>query len=265
MAQRNVKDVGEEIADEKEDLKAAEEREKERKAQEEIEKEERKAAEKEAEKEERKSKEEKVVQVRKKPRHGKKYRSLAEQVEKGKEYPISEALELATKTSPTKFDATVEAHVKINSKEKNIRGTLILTGGVVKEKRILAANDKNVEEIIAKVKKGDIDFDVMIADLKVMPKLAQLAKTLGPKGLMPSPKAGTAVENVEEAIEELKRGRVEFRADKFNIVHMPIGKISFGIDRIRENYDALMSHLPKRLESIYVSTTMGPSIKVKGK
>lgn len=254
--------VSDEVIDEKKILKEAEEREKERKKEEA----EAKAEEKEVEKEEKKEERIKESQKRRKPLHGKKYREIAKQIEKGKEYTIAEAIELSLKTSPAKFDATVEAHFRINAKEKNIRGMITLTGGLVKEKKIQEVSESNIEEVIAEVKAGKINFDVMIADMKVMPKLAQLAKVLGPKGLMPSPKAGTAVEDVKKAIEELKSGKVEYRADKFNIVHLALGKVSFGDERIKENYDAIIGALPfKKIVSIYLTTTMGPSVKVTRK
>ncbi|MEK7096668.1 MAG: 50S ribosomal protein L1 [Patescibacteria group bacterium] len=267
MAQRKVTEIAsEEIIDEKSILKQAEEREKERKEQEKVEKEENKQEEKKvtqhgssrAESRELSKK----VQIRKKPRHGKNHRKVSELIEKDKEYPTDEAIELALKTSTVKFDATVEIHVKINGKEKNIRGTVTLPGGVAKMKKAVGITEKNVDEMIEKIKANKLEFDILVADLKVMPKLAVLAKLLGPKGLMPSPKAGTAVEDVDKAIAELEGGKVEFRADKDNIVHLAIGKISFGAEKIRENYDALLAHLPKRIDSIHLATTMGPSIKV---
>jgi large subunit ribosomal protein L1 len=251
---------------EKDLLKEAEEREKERKAEEEAQKEE---AKKEAlvhKKEQHAEEKKKKAAARVKPRHGKKYREIAKNIEKDKEDPMAEAIELALKSSPAKFDATVEMHVKINPKEKNIRGMVTLPGGVVKEKKVLEVMEENVEDVIADVKAGKAEFDVMIADLKVMPKLAQLAKVLGPKGLMPSPKAGTAVEDVKKAAADLAGGKVEFRADKYNIVHMPLGKISFGAEKVAQNYNSIMAVLPnKKVESIYLSTTMGPSVKVTRK
>lgn len=255
-----------EVLDEKELLKEAEAREKERKAEEEK-------ARLEAKKEEEKEKTSKIkekkaekVQVRVAPRHGKKYRKLAELIEKNKEYPIHEALDLAIKTSPTKFDATIEFHARINKKEKNIRGMVVMPGGLVKEKRIKEVLENNVDEVIADIKAGKTDFDILIADLKIMPKMAVLAKILGPKGLMPSPKAGTAVEDVAKAVEEIKGGKIEFRVDKGNVVHMPIGKISFDQEKIKHNYDAILGALPfKKIESIYLTTTMGPSVRVAKK
>ncbi|MCX6808951.1 MAG: 50S ribosomal protein L1 [Candidatus Berkelbacteria bacterium] len=246
-------------------LKQAEEREKERKAAEKAEKEAQKEEEKERKAEQHEEKVSRKKTVRVKPRHSKTYRKLAEKIEIGREYPLSEAVTLALETNPTKFDATVEMHVKLNEKEKNIRGMVVLPGGVTKEKKVLEVIAENVDEVIANVKAGKLDFDIMIADIKVMPKLAQLAKLLGPKGLMPSPKAGTVVEDVKKAAAELKGGKVEFRADKQNIVHMSIGKISFGDDRIKQNFQAILDHLPKRIDSIYLTTSMGPSIKVAKK
>jgi len=252
--------------DEKKLLKEAEEREKERKVEEEAKQKEAKKAEKALKKEE---KVEKIIEKQKgrvKPRHGKNYRKMEESIEKDKEYPANEAIDLALSTNPSKFDATVEAHIKINVKEKNIRGMVTMTGGLVREKNILDVTEKNIDEVVENIKAGKFNFDIMIAELKLMPKLSILAKTLGPKGLMPSPKAGTAVEDVAKAVEDLKGGKVEYRADKHNIVHMPIGKISFGAERVHQNFSALIGVLPyKKIDSIYLTTTMGPSIKVAKK
>lgn len=261
-----TKEVTVETVEERDLLKEAEEREKARKVEERVAKAEAKKEEREKHAGEIKEKKAAKVQVRVKPRHGKKYRELAKLIEKDKEYPIHDSIDLALKTSPAKFDATVELHVAINKKEKNIRGMVMLPGGLVKEKKIKEVTEKNADEVVADIKAGKIDFDILLADLKVMPRLAPLAKILGPKGLMPSPKAGTAVENVEKAAEELKSGKVEYRVDKNNVVHMAIGKISFGEERIKQNYDALIGVLPfKRIDSIYLTTTMGPSVKVARK
>ncbi len=265
MAKKVREISSDEVIDEKKILKEAEERDKERKEQEKEEKAEAKAETKEKVKKEKVEKVEKKHQVRRQPRHGKKYRQIAEQIERGKEYPLNEAIELALKTSPAKFDATVEVHFALNEKEKNIRGTSIMPGGVAKEKRVLGVTDDNVDQLVADVKAGKVNFDILVAEPKMMPRLAPLAKTLGPKGLMPSPKAGTVVADVDKAVEELKSGKVEYRADKNNVVHMPLGKISFGHGRIKQNYDVLFGHLPKKVDSIYITTTMGPSIKVAKK
>lgn len=255
------KETEEEIS-EAELAKQAEEREKERKLAEDLEHDEAKKAEKEAKKAEKAAHKAARSTRRVQPLHGKKYRKLAEKIEKDKEYPISEAIVLAIETNPAKFDATVEMHVKLNVKEKNIRGMVVLPGGVTKEKKVLEVTEANIEDVLAKVKANKFDFDIMIADVKVMPKLAVLAKILGPKGLMPSPKAGTVVEDVKKAADELRGGKVEYRADKANIVNMAIGRISFGQERIHENYAAILDKLPKRIDSIHLSTSMGPGIRV---
>ena len=266
---KEVKELNEEPVsevDEKQLLKEAEEREKERKVAEEVAKIEAKEEEKEEKASKLKEKKAAKVTVRVKPRHGKKYREVAKEIEKDKEYPISEAIDLVMKSSPAKFDATVELHAKINVKEKNVRSMVVMPGGLVKEKKIREVVESNVNELIADIKAGKIDFDVLIADIKVMPKIAILAKILGPKGLMPSPKAGTAVADVAEAAKELRGGKVECRADKNNVVHMSLGKISFEPEKIKMNYDAVMGVLPaKRIDSLYLTTTMGPSVKVAKK
>ena len=247
-------------------LKQAEDREKERKELEKEEKEARKAEEKAEKAEAQGEKIARKATVRVKPRHGKKYRAIAEKIEKAKEYSLDDAIALALETNPAKFDATIELHARLNQKEKNIRGMVVLPGGVTKEKKVLEVTAENVDQVVADVKAGKIDFDIMIADIKVMAKLAPLAKALGPKGLMPSPKAGTVVQDVKAAAAEMKGGKVEFRADKQNIVHMAIGKISFGAEKVKMNYQAIVDHLPKRIESIYITTSMGPSVRVaKGK
>lgn len=252
--------------EDKELLREAEEREEKRKEEEKLEKETAKKAEKESKAD--KKEEKAIIKIfgRVKPRHGKNYRKVLEQLEKNKEYSVAEAIDLVLKSNPSKFDATIEAHVKINMKEKNIRGMVNLAGGVVKEKKILEVTEKNIDETVENIKAGKFDFDIMITELKLMPKLSVLAKILGPKGLMPSPKAGTAVEDVAKAAADLRSGKVEYRADKTNIVHMPIGKISFGAERVYQNYEALTGVLPyKKIDSIYLTTTMGPSIKVAKK
>ena len=262
--EEEIVEVAAEELSEAEILKAAEEREKERKELEEEEKAEAKAESKAEKALEHKEKVARKVTTRVKPLHGKKYRKLAEKIEK-KDYDISDAINLALETNPAKFDATVEMHVKLNEKEKNTRGMVVLPGGVVKEKKVLEVTAENVDAVLNDVKAGKNDFDIMIADMKVMPKLATLAKILGPKGLMPSPKAGTVVEDVKKAAAELKAGKVEYRADKQNIIHMAIGKISFGAEKIKLNYSAILDHLPKRIDSIYLTTSMGPSIKIASK
>lgn len=258
---RKVVDMSsEEIVDEKKVLKEAEKREKERKVEEEKEKEEQKIVEKE---EKVKAKKGKVATVRKKFSHGKKYREILKTIDKSKQYPASEAIDLVLTTNTTKFDATVELHIRVKKSEKNIRGMVKLPGGLAKERKILEVTDKNIEDVITMIKSGKTDFDILIADLKVMPKMAQLAKTLGPKGLMPSPKAGTAVEDVQKAVEDLKGGKIEYRADKDSNVHIAVGKISFGAEKIHQNCEAVLGAIPKKkIDSLHLTTTMGPSVRV---
>ncbi|HOX41811.1 MAG TPA: 50S ribosomal protein L1 [bacterium] len=264
VAEKSEKEeMPQEEISEKELLKQAEEREKARKEEEELKKTEAKEEEKEEKKKAKALHATKKAQVRKKPRHGKKYREILKQIDQSKIYSLDEAVELALTTNPAKFDATIELHVKLDDREKNIRGMVVLPGGVTKEKRILEATTETVDNIITDVKAGKINFDVLIAETKVMPKLASLAKILGPKGLMPAPKAGTVVDDTKAAAAEMKGGKVEFRADKNNIIHMAIGKISFGSDRVKSNYKAVLEHLPKRINTIFLSTSMGPSIRVQ--
>lgn len=248
------------IIDEKELLREAEERELERKEAEEAEKEEEK---KNAIKEKKASKIAGKISVRRKPRHGKKYRAVLEKLEKSKEYTIDEAIELIEVISTTKFKSTIELHVRLSKKLENVRGTFTLPGGAVKQKKVLEVTDKNVDELIAEVKSGKIDFDIIVAEPKVMPKIAQLAKILGPKGLMPNPKSGTVSEDVKAAAEDFRGGRVEYKADKSNIVHMAIAKVGEDSEKTKQNIEALLSQFPTpRIETIFLSTTMGPSIQI---
>lgn len=255
-----------EAVDEKEILKEAEEREHERKEAEEKEKKAAKAEAKEHEKEAREIKKAEKHNIRRKPRHGKKYRAVLEKIEKGREYEINEALNVLRETSITKFESTIEMHVKLNKKLENVRGTMTLPGGAVKEKKVLEVTDKNIDDVVASVKAGKTDFDVMVAHPKVMPKLAALAKTLGPKGLMPNPKSGTVSEDVAEAAKEFRSGRVEYKADKANIIHLAIAKIKSDHEKTKENIETVLSQFPtNRIDSAYLTTTMGPSIRIKTK
>lgn len=254
MAQRVQEVAGDVIIDEKKILKEAKEREKEIKK--EI---------AEAKKEDRAHKEQavaKVTKVRVK-KHGKKYRDSLSKIEKNKEYDIEEAIKIAKEGSNTTFDATLELHIKIDKKMENIRGTVNLSGGVAKKKKVLVVDEKNADQVVENVQKGKADFDIMITSPTVMPKLRQLAKILGPKGLMPNPKTGTIVEDTAKAKEEFEGGKAEYKADKGNVVHMSIGKVSFEDQKIKENYDIILSALPKgKILSIHLATTMGPSIRV---
>lgn len=214
-------------------------------------------------------------------RSGKKFRSAAAKIEKGKLYTAAEALELATQTNPVKFDATVELHVNLNVDPKvadqNVRDNLVLPAGTGKQVRIAVfADDKvdnadlaGVETITKALEKGSIDFDVLIATPANMPKLGKYARLLGPRGLMPNPKSGTVTSDVQKAVNEAKAGRVEYRVDSTGIVHLGIGKVSFGKDKLLQNFQAvaasIKSNKPASVKSGYIkaahiTTSMGPSI-----
>lgn len=260
MGQRVQNVSSDEIIDEKKILKEAEDREKEAKAEAKKVKEESK----EAEKKEKKTKVEVKKQIRKKPKHGKKYREASKNIEKNKKYVISEAIELIKSQKIEKFDATVLLTVSLNKKAENVRGSVNLPGGAVKEKKIEIVDEKNVEDMVKKIKEGKSDFDILIAKASVMPKLGQVAKILGPKGLMPNPKSGTVTEDPQKAAEDFKGGKVEFKADKGNNVHVAVAKVSLDAKKIEENVTAVLSALPAgNICDIYLSRSMGPSIKVQ--
>lgn len=222
-------------------------------------------------------------------RAGKKIRKVTELVEKGKDYSTKDAIELAIKTSTTKFDGSVELHVRLNVDPKyadqNIRENIVLPAGTGREVKVAVfgeADDVTVakkagadiagaDEFLQQLEKGVIDFDVLVATPAVMPKLGKYARLLGPKGLMPNPKSGTVTKDVAKAIEQSKAGKVELRVDESGIVHLSIGKVSFGDDKLMQNaqavFTALKSAKPSSIKgnyvvSIYASTTMGPSIKI---
>lgn len=205
-------------------------------------------------------------------RAGKKYREAAAKIDPAKNYSLAEALKLATETNPAKFDATVELHVRLGvdpkQADQNIRDLVSLPAGTGKTVRVAVADDA----LLAKLDKEEIDFDILIATPDFMPKLGKYARLLGPRGLMPSPKSGTVTANVEAAMEQAKAGRVEYRVDPSGIVHVGIGKVSFGPDKLLTNAQAIMDSLrqnkPASLKGIYiksitVSSTMGPGIKVE--
>lgn len=223
-------------------------------------------------------------------RKSKGYRKIAQQVDKTKYYSLQEALDLATKTNPAKFDATVELHVNLNvdprHADQNIRDIVVLPAGTGKTIRIAVFADVDdaaaakkagadlagEEEIISLLDKGTLNFDVLIATPKMMAKLGKYARTLGPKGLMPNPKSGTVSADVVKAVTDAKAGRVEFRVDSTGIVHLGIGKVSFGASKLADNARAVLSSIKNAkpasikgsyLKALYVSTTMGPSIKVQ--
>ena len=223
-------------------------------------------------------------------RRGRKYQEAHKLVEKGKVYNLKDALELAIKTSPVKFDASVEAHVRLGvdprQADQNIRTTIVLPNGngktvrvavfapldVCKAAKAAGADIAEDEEFLKQLEKGVIDFDVLISTPAYMPKVGKYARLLGPKGLMPNPKAGTVTMDVEKAVKESKAGKVEYRVDKQAIVHIGLGKISFGADKLLENanafFDSLKAQKPGSLKgtyvkSVFVTTTMGPSIAVE--
>lgn len=249
-----------EVEDEKELLKKAEEKEKAKKEAEEKEKKVKKVE----KKEEKVIIEKKVEEVRAKNKHGKKYRTVKEKIEIDKIYEPDEAIDLVKELSTTKFDATVDFHLRLDKKIENLRGVVNLPAGAAKEKNVLVVDEKNVDEIVEKVKANKVEFDVMLATPAVMPKLASLAKILGPKGLMPNPKSGTVTDNLAEAAEEFRGGKVEFKADKGNNIHISIGKVSRNHDKIKENLEAVLAAVPiGKVLSAHLSTSMGPSIKIK--
>lgn len=210
-------------------------------------------------------------------RAGKKYREAAKLIDKEKSYALGDALELATKTSPVKFDATVEMHINLGvdprQADQNVRDTVVLPAGTGKDVRVATlASDADAEKLFAKLDKEEIDFDVLVATPNMMPKLGKYARLLGPRGLMPNPKSGTVTAEVDKAVEEAKAGRIEYRVDSAGIVHVGIGKVSFGKDKLEGNAEAVMASIrnarPASLKGNYikaitVSSTMGPGIKVE--
>ena len=199
---------------------------------------------------------------------GKRYKEVSALVDKTKTYEPKEALGLVLQTAKAKFDESVELHIKLGvdgrSADQQVRGTVVLPAGTGKTKRVLviAKGDKADEatkagadivggdEMITKIQGGWIDFDVCITTPDMMGLVGRVARVLGPKGLMPNPKSGTVTMDVTKAINDVKAGKVEYRLDKTNIVHVGIGKVSFGVDKLYENFDALMSTAQKE---IYIS------------
>ncbi|HCT15802.1 MAG TPA: 50S ribosomal protein L1 [Ruminococcaceae bacterium] len=223
-------------------------------------------------------------------KHGKKYIESAKLVDRATLYDPAEALDLAVKTSSAKFDETVEIHVRLGvdsrHADQQVRGAVVLPNGTGKKVRVAVfakgdaadaaaaagAEIVGAEDLVAKIQgEGFLDFDVAIAAPNMMGLVGRLGKVLGPRGLMPSPKAGTVTPDVAKAVEEAKAGKIEYRLDKTNIIHCPIGKVSFGADKLKENLDALMSAIVKAkpastkgqyIKSCVVATTMGPGIKI---
>lgn len=222
-------------------------------------------------------------------RRGKKYQELAKKLEAGKAYSLTEALKLASETSPAKFDASVELHILLGvdprQADQNIRSTVGLPHGTGKTVRVAAfvpeedaaaatkagADVSGEDAVVKLLEKEQLDFDILVATPQMMPKLGKFARLLGPRGLMPNPKSGTVATNVAKAVKEAKGGRVEYRVDKQAIVHLSVGKVSFGGDKLTDNakafFESLQSVKPSTLKSSYirtvhVTTTMGPGIKV---
>ena len=223
-------------------------------------------------------------------RQGKNFRKAAEKVEKDKQYSLVEALTLATETNPTKFDASVELHINLNvdprHADQNIRDNLVLPAGTGKNVRVAvfadvddAASAKKagadiagIEDLTKDLEKGNFNFDVLIATPTQMAKLGKYARALGPRGLMPNPKSGTVTTDVVKAVTEAKAGRVEYRVDSTGIVHLGIGKVSFGKEKLEENARAVMNSIKSNkpasvkggyVKAITVASTMGPGIRVE--
>ena len=223
-------------------------------------------------------------------KHGKKYNESAKLIETGKLYDVNEAVEVAVKTGTAKFDETVEIHVRLGvdsrHADQQVRGAVVLPNGTGKTVRtlVLAKGDNakaaeeagsdfvGAEELVAKIQNENwLDFDVVIATPDMMGVVGRLGKVLGPRGLMPTPKAGTVTPDVARAVTEAKAGKIEYRLDKTNIIHCPIGKVSFGAEKLQENLDALMGAIVKAkpaatkgqyIKSCVIATTMGPGIKL---
>jgi large subunit ribosomal protein L1 len=222
-------------------------------------------------------------------RQGKKFQAAAKLVEKDKVYTLVEAIDLAQKTNPTKFDASVELHINLNvdprHADQNIRDNLVLPAGTGKNVRVAVFADVDdeaaakkagadiagVEEIIKSLDKGTIAFDVLIATPSQMPKLGKYARVLGPRGLMPNPKSGTVTTDVAKAVAEAKAGRVEYRVDSTGIIHLGVGKVSFTKAQLLENTQAVAASIKANkpnsvkgtyVKAIHLTTTMGPSITV---
>ena len=221
---------------------------------------------------------------------GKKYQESAKLIDRSLQYDPNEALALVVKGSSAKFDETVELHIKLGvdsrHADQQVRGAVVLPNGTGKTRRVLVfTKDAKVDEALAAgadyvggmelvekiTKENWFEFDVVVASPDMMGIVGRLGKVLGPKGLMPSPKAGTVTPNVGAAVKEIKAGKVEYRLDKTNIIHCPIGKVSFGAEKLAENMDTLMTAVVKAkpaaakgqyIRSCTVASTMGPGVKV---
>ncbi|MDD5693023.1 MAG: 50S ribosomal protein L1 [Patescibacteria group bacterium] len=222
--------------------------------------------------------------------HSKKYRKAIELIEENKIYEINEAVTLVKKTSTVNFDASVECHIRLNidpaNSDQQVRGSLVLPAGTGKTKKVLAivGSDKEKEakdsgadfvggaDLIAKIEKGWLDFEVVVATPDMMPSLGKIGKILGTKGLMPNPKVGTVTNDIAKVVKNLKSGMIEYRADKNSIIHSVIGRVSFSETDLAKNYKELIDTLIKvkpngvkgaYIKSIYLTTSMGPSVRIQ--
>ena len=221
---------------------------------------------------------------------GKKYSDSIKLLEKSKLYDVNEAINLVCQTAKAKFDETIELHIRLGvdsrHADQQVRGAIVLPNGTGKDVKVLvfAKGDKvqaaldagadyaGAEEYVEKIQKENwFDFDVIIASPDMMGLVGRLGKVLGPKGLMPNPKAGTVTPDVAKAVKEAKAGKIEYRLDKTNIIHCPIGKASFGVEKLTENFDALVGAVIKAkpaaakgqyIKSCVIASTMGPGIKI---
>lgn len=225
------------------------------------------------------------------PKHGKKYREAVEKIDRTKEYSAEEALRLAQETSYTRFDSTIEVHIRLGvdprHADQQVRETVMLPNGLGKTVRILAFAEGDAaraaaeagadyiadDEVVERIQGGWMEFDATVATPNMMGKVGRLGKILGPRGLMPNPKAGTVVQedDLPRVIDELKAGRVEFRIDRTANLHVPIGKASFETQKLLENYEALMDAVTRArpasakgayIRKITVTSTMGPGVRV---
>ncbi len=222
-------------------------------------------------------------------KQGKKYTESAKMIERSKLYDPSEALALVCQTAKAKFDETIEIHIRLGvdsrHADQQVRGAIVLPNGTGKSVRTLvfARGDKataaeeagadyvGAEDLVTKIQGGWFDFDVVIASPDMMGVIGRLGKVLGPKGLMPNPKAGTVTPDVARAVKEAKAGKIEYRLDKTNIIHCPIGKASFGPEKLAENFNALVGAVMKArpasakgqyVKSCVIASTMGPGVKI---
>jgi len=223
-------------------------------------------------------------------KRSKRYLEVKEKVRRDREYPLEEALRLVKETATAGFDETVEMHVRLGvdprHADQQVRGTVSLPHGTGKQVRVLVitknpdkekeakeagADYVGFEDVIKKIQEGWLDFDVVIATPDVMPQVGKLGRILGPRGLMPNPKSGTVTMNVAEAVRDVKAGRIDFRVDRYGILHVPIGKVSFDTEKLVDNAKAFMEAVLRLrppaakgqyVRSVTVSSTMGPGIRV---